>query len=314
MPENPWITNASRLIYENPWIRVCEDQVTRPDGKPGIYGVVHFKNRAVGVIPVEEDGSIWLVGQHRYPLGQYSWEIPEGGCPEGESPEECAFRELQEETGLVAASLEPLITAHLSNSVSDEWGIVFRATELDRGPSRPDGCERLEVRRMPFEEALFMLQHGEITDSLSVIGLLHEALRRARGHSPPRCLSLSALATSLAIVRLEPGATIPSWASSGALWSVTRTNDELSLVIAASSLSKAVSASVPWRAFRVDGPLDLRETGILLSIVNPLSAAQIPVFAVSTFMTDYVLVREAEFESACRVLQKAGHRLNVTGG
>src|SRR5262249_18280017 len=102
---NPWTTLSSRPIYENPWIRLREDQVLRPDGKRGIYGVVHFKNHAVGVLPVDEQGRVWLVGQHRYPLDAYSWEIPEGGCPESETPEATALRELREETGLDAGRL-----------------------------------------------------------------------------------------------------------------------------------------------------------------------------------------------------------------
>ena len=130
---NPWKTLSSRVVYENPWIGVREDEVIRPDGLPGIYGVVHFKNRAVGVLPVDRDGAIWLVGQYRYPLDAYSWEIPEGGCPASESPEETARRELREETGLVAGRLELVATSHLSNSVSDELGYVFRATELSEG-------------------------------------------------------------------------------------------------------------------------------------------------------------------------------------
>ena len=101
-PSNPWTTLGSRPVYENPWIKVREDQVLRPDGQPGIYGVVEFKNRAVGVLPVEDDGAVWLVGQYRYPLQAYSWEIPEGGSAAGETPEETARRELQEETGLTA--------------------------------------------------------------------------------------------------------------------------------------------------------------------------------------------------------------------
>ena len=109
-PSNPWKTLSSRLVYENPWIRVREDQVLRPDGQPGIYGVVEFKNRAVGVLPVEDDGSVWLVGQYRYPLSLYSWEIPEGGSPASESTEETALRELREETGLTAGRLELIST------------------------------------------------------------------------------------------------------------------------------------------------------------------------------------------------------------
>jgi 8-oxo-dGTP pyrophosphatase MutT (NUDIX family) len=178
---NPWVTLGSRPVYDNPWISVREDRVTRPDGSPGIYGVVHFKNRAIGVLPVEDDGSIWLVGQYRYPLDGFSWEIPEGGCPEGESPESAARRELLEETGLSAASLERLLVAHLSNSVSDEESIIFRAGGLSQGVAQPEGTERLHVRRVSWDEAWRMLRDGEITDSMSVIALLHEQVRRVGG-------------------------------------------------------------------------------------------------------------------------------------
>src|SRR3712207_4165057 len=102
--DNPWKTVDSRTVYDNPWINVREDQVIRPDGAPGIYGVVHMKNQAIAVLPMDKDGSIYLVGQYRYTLNAYSWEIPEGGSPEGEDPLETAQRELLEETGLVAAS------------------------------------------------------------------------------------------------------------------------------------------------------------------------------------------------------------------
>lgn len=180
-PSNPWRTLSARPVYENPWIRVREDQVLRPDGKPGIYGVVEFKNRAVGVLPVEADGSIWLVGQHRYPLNQYSWEIPEGGAPPHETPEQSALRELKEETGLTCGKLELIATSHLSNSVCDEIAFVYRASGLTHGPSEPEGCERIEVRRFPWDEAWSMLHRAEITDSMSVIAILHEAVRRCGG-------------------------------------------------------------------------------------------------------------------------------------
>jgi 8-oxo-dGTP pyrophosphatase MutT (NUDIX family) len=180
-PANPWTTLESRPIYENPWIAVREDQVLRPDGHLGIYGVVHFKNKAIGVLPVDDDGHVWLVGQHRYPLDAYSWEIPEGGGPEGEAPEETARRELREETGLIAGRIEFLGRSHLSNSVSDEVAYLFRATELTHGPSEPEGTERLQVRRFDWATAWSMLQEGRITDSMSVIALLYEAFRRASG-------------------------------------------------------------------------------------------------------------------------------------
>jgi 8-oxo-dGTP pyrophosphatase MutT (NUDIX family) len=175
---NPWTTLSTRCVYENPWIRVREDQVLRPDGSPGNYGVIHFKNRAVGVLPVDHDGAVWLVGQYRYPLEAYSWEIPEGGSPECESLEATARRELREETGLAAGRLELVATSHLSNSVSDEAGFVFRATELTAGNDEPEPTERLIVRRFAWNDAWAMLKRGEITDSLSVIALLYEAIRR----------------------------------------------------------------------------------------------------------------------------------------
>ncbi len=178
---NPWTTLGRRVVYENPWITVREDQILRPDGQPGIYGVVQFKNKAVGVLPVDDRGRVWLVGQYRYPLDRYSWEIPEGGGHGAESVEEAALRELKEETGLSAGRLERISVSHLSNSVSDEEATIFRATELTEGPSAPEGCEQLQVRRFEWAEAWQMLQSGAITDSMSVIALLHEALRRAGG-------------------------------------------------------------------------------------------------------------------------------------
>jgi 8-oxo-dGTP pyrophosphatase MutT (NUDIX family) len=181
--DNPWKTLSSRVVYENPWIGVREDAVIRPDGTPGIYGVVHFKNRAIGVLPVDRDGTIWLVGQHRYPLDAYSWEIPEGGCPITESPEETARRELREETGLLTGRLELVATSHLSNSVSDELGYIFRATELTEGADEQEGSERIMVRRVKWDEAWRMVKAGEITDSMSVIAILHEAVRRLEGEA-----------------------------------------------------------------------------------------------------------------------------------
>jgi 8-oxo-dGTP pyrophosphatase MutT (NUDIX family) len=175
---NPWKTLSSRTVYDNAWIRVREDQVIRPDGERGIYGVVHFKNRAVGVLPVDDQGRVWLVGQFRYPLQAYSWEIPEGGSPPTESLEQTARRELREETGLSAERLELVASAHLSNSVCDEVGYVFRATGLVAGLKEPEATERIVVRRFEWHEAWSLLYSGGVTDSLSVIALLHEAVRR----------------------------------------------------------------------------------------------------------------------------------------
>lgn len=179
-PSNPWKTVSTRPIYDNPWISVREDDVIRPDGRPGIYGVVSYKNRAIGVLPVDETGDVWLVGQYRYTIDEYSWEIPEGGGPLDESPEIAAARELREETGLVAGKLEWIASARLSNSVTDEIALIYRALELTRGPSDPEGTERLEIRKVPLEKAIEMVESGSITDSITIIALYHEEIRRLR--------------------------------------------------------------------------------------------------------------------------------------
>jgi 8-oxo-dGTP pyrophosphatase MutT (NUDIX family) len=173
---NPWRTLKTRVVYDNPWIRVREDDVIRPDGAHGIYGVVHFKNKAIGVLPIDEEGYVYLVGQYRYTLDRYSWEIPEGGGPEGEEPLETAKRELREETGLEARAWRPLGRAHLSNSVGDEEAIIYLATDLIHGDAEPEGTEKLEQMRAKFEDALRMVLDGEITDSISVIAILRYAL------------------------------------------------------------------------------------------------------------------------------------------
>lgn len=175
---NPWTRLSRQVVYENTWIRVDEDQVVRPDGKPGIYGVVHFKNRAVGVVPLDEKGRVFLVGQYRYTLDQYSWEIPEGGVPLDEDPLSGAQRELLEETGYTAGKWHELGRAHLSNSVSDEEAIYYLAQDLQAGTPRPEETERLAVRWVSFPETLNMVERGEITDALSIIAIQSVALAR----------------------------------------------------------------------------------------------------------------------------------------
>lgn len=175
---NPWKTVEKNVVYDNPWIRVREDNVIRPDGSPGIYGIVHYKNKAIGILPIDDEGYVHLVGQFRYPLEQYSWEIPEGGCPEGEEPLEAAQRELLEETGLSASNWTLLGTAHLSNSVSNEEALWYLATGLKKGVAQPDGTEKLECKRVPFEEALQMVARGEITDALSVLAINSYAIKQ----------------------------------------------------------------------------------------------------------------------------------------
>lgn len=175
--KNPWHTLTTRDVYANPWISVREDKVLRPDGAPGIYGVVHYKHIAIGVLPVEDE-HVYLVGQFRYPLDRYSWEIPEGGCAADEDPLRAAQRELAEETGLRAARWQRMGAAHLSNSVSDELAIWFLATELTQGEHQPEGTEQLRVRRVPLQTALRLVSNGEITDAISVMALMQYQLQR----------------------------------------------------------------------------------------------------------------------------------------
>jgi 8-oxo-dGTP pyrophosphatase MutT (NUDIX family) len=177
MPRNPWTRRTRRIAYENPWIVVNHDEVTQPDGQPGIYGVVHYRNRAIGVVARDSAGRVVLVGQYRYPLDLYSWEIPEGGGPLHEDPLGAAQRELREETGLSAGRWTELGRAHLSNSVSDEEAIYYLAEELSEGEPEPEGTEELALCWVSFGEALRMVQAGEITDALSVLALQHLALR-----------------------------------------------------------------------------------------------------------------------------------------
>lgn len=176
MPEtNPWRLIASREIYDNPWIRVCEDDVINPGGGKSLYGWVSFKNQAVGVIPLDEAGNTWLVGQFRYTLGTYSWEIPTGGSPPGEAILETARRELKEETGLTASRWSPFLHMHLSNSVTDEEAYIFLAEDLAEGKTSFEETEQLTVRKLRVADAVDMVFRGEITDAISVAGLLRLA-------------------------------------------------------------------------------------------------------------------------------------------
>lgn len=178
--ENPWKTLSSKLEYDNPWIQITEHQVITPGGSPGIYGVVHFKNQAVGIVPYE-DGYIWMVGQYRYTLEQYSWEIPEGGSPMGEDPLETARRELKEETGLLAETYDPIVEMHLSNSATDEWGIIYLATGLSRGEASPEDTEDISAKKMKLEDVFVEVETGKITDSLTVAAIYKMMVLKLKG-------------------------------------------------------------------------------------------------------------------------------------
>jgi ADP-ribose pyrophosphatase len=170
--ENPWKVNSEKVIYDNPWINLTEYQVTNPSGNPGIYGKVHFKNVAIGVFPLDDELNTYLVGQYRFVLGQYSWEMPEGGGPLDTDPLDSAKRELIEETGLKAQSWTELQRLHLSNSVSDELSIIYLARNLEQFEAEPEDTEQLIVHKLPFEEVYQMVCNGEITDAMTVAAVL----------------------------------------------------------------------------------------------------------------------------------------------
>ena len=175
----PWRRRSRRVAYENPWITVWHDDISRPDGNPGVYGVVHFAGLAAGIVAIDDEDRLLLVGQHRYTLDAYSWEIPEGGVPAGEDELEGARRELREETGVVAAHWREIGRFHLSNSVTDEAGILYLATSLTQGSAAPEATEEIAVRWVPFEEAVAMTIDGRITDAMTIMGVQRMALERA---------------------------------------------------------------------------------------------------------------------------------------
>ncbi len=172
---NPWRVLSSAVKYQNPWISVREDQVLNPGGGAGIYGVVTMKNKAIGIIPVDAQGNTWLVGQYRYPLSEYSWEIPMGGGPVALDVLESARRELREETGLSASRWTRIARLHTSNSVTDEEGFVFLAEDLTAGATEPEETEDLRLWKLPLAEAVQMAMDDRITDGISVAGLLKAA-------------------------------------------------------------------------------------------------------------------------------------------
>jgi len=174
MPEakNPWKTLQVTEVYDNPWIHVEEHNVINPSGNPGIYGKVHFKNLACGIIPLDAENNTWIVGQYRYTLGCYSWEIPMGGVPIGSDLLAGAQRELKEETGLTATRWRSILDVHISNSITDEAGIVYVATDLTAGEPEYEDTEEIEIRKLPFANAVQMINDGDITDVLSIAGIL----------------------------------------------------------------------------------------------------------------------------------------------
>jgi 8-oxo-dGTP pyrophosphatase MutT (NUDIX family) len=187
---DPWTVLSERRAYENPWIAVDHREVLTPAGTPGVYGIVHFARLAVGVLPIDDQGRVHLVGQWRPPLNEYSWEMPEGGADPGESPEVCAARELKEETGLTADSLIPILRMALSNSSTDERAVLFLALGLNSGEAAPDDTEALAHKVLPFGEALAQALSGVITDAMTVAALLRAHHMAVTGEIPPALAAL----------------------------------------------------------------------------------------------------------------------------
>jgi 8-oxo-dGTP pyrophosphatase MutT (NUDIX family) len=181
----PWSIVSTREAYDNRWIRVSHHEVITPSGDPGIYGTVHYKNRALGIVAVDADEHTYLVGQYRFALDAYSWEIPEGGGPLGDDFLESAQRELREETGLTARRWHRLFESDLSNSVNDESAIAFLACHLEHGDAAPDSTEKLAVRRLPLAEAFQMVEAGEIRDAISIMALQAVELLALKGRLGP---------------------------------------------------------------------------------------------------------------------------------
>lgn len=178
---NPWQILHEQEAYDNNWIKVTHYDVINPSGGKGVYGKVHFKNIAIGVVPLDESMNTYIVGQYRFPINIYSWEIPEGGGPLHEDPLNGAKRELLEETGLKAERWSKILDMHLSNSVCDEACVVYVATGLSQHAAMPEETEQLAIKKIPFDDLYQMVKNGNITDAVSVAAVLKTKLMLLEG-------------------------------------------------------------------------------------------------------------------------------------
>jgi 8-oxo-dGTP pyrophosphatase MutT (NUDIX family) len=177
----PWLIKSSRLAYTSPWVRLVEHEVVAPTGKDGRYAAVEMPKQSVGVLPIDEEGHVWLVGHHRFPTDHYSWELPAGGAEPGENPAEAALRELEEEAGVRAAHARELCRFHPTNGLSDELSICFLATGISPGVAAPDDGEQFEIKRMPFAQAFDMAWQGQIMHSITLMLIFRARIMASRG-------------------------------------------------------------------------------------------------------------------------------------
>jgi ADP-ribose pyrophosphatase len=182
--DNPWTVHQKTVCYENRWMRVTEHEVTNPGGKPGIYGTVHFKNFGIGVLPIDDEGYVTLIGQYRFPVGRFSWEMPEGGGPCDGDPQEAAARELREEAGLLAEHWLEVLRMETSNGITDEQAICFVAWSLHPTEAEPEDDERLTVARLPFAEVLSLVLRGRLSDAMTVATVMKVRLLAEAGALP----------------------------------------------------------------------------------------------------------------------------------
>lgn len=167
-PARPWQDHGSRTVYDNPWLALTEHEATAPTGLAATYGVLRPKNVAVGVLPLHSDGTVTLVGQSRFALMNYSWEMPEGGAPFDEAPLDGAKRELAEEAGLSARIWREVLRMELSNSMTDERAIAWLAWDLVEVPVDPDPTEVIATVRVPFMTLMAEIDRGAVRDAFTV--------------------------------------------------------------------------------------------------------------------------------------------------